>query len=271
MGSAATTRLVLVLLAALAGDAASGLTGRGSRADRRRCLVDAYPEHIAGTTPTGIRWRDGTTMDFDDARDKDHETRLNHPDLEDQLSQAYRPGRDYPNPAVDHDPGRIRYEPFFRKMYGGSRRAVRERLGRVVWLPGVRDETLRVSTVNGVDRQLQAVSDELARLPAHLRRYVEESAGTFVWRKVRGTDRLSAHSFGIAIDVGVAFADFWRWRKPDADGRLRYRNRIPLEVVEVFEKHGFIWGGKWYHFDTMHFEYRPELLHPACADRAPRP
>jgi hypothetical protein len=28
----------------------------------------------------------------------------------------------------------------------------------------------------------------------------------------------------------------------------------------VFEKHGFIWGGKWYHYDTMHFEYRPELL-----------
>ncbi|WP_265937085.1 M15 family metallopeptidase [Aliarcobacter butzleri] len=28
----------------------------------------------------------------------------------------------------------------------------------------------------------------------------------------------------------------------------------------MFEKYGFIWGGRWYHFDTMHFEYRPELL-----------
>jgi hypothetical protein len=37
-------------------------------------------------------------------------------------------------------------------------------------------------------------------------------------------------------------------------------NRIPWEIVEVFEKHGFISGGKWYHYDTMHFEYRPELL-----------
>src|SRR5262245_1812136 len=27
-----------------------------------------------------------------------------------------------------------------------------------------------------------------------------------------------------------------------------------------FEKYGFIWGGHWYHYDTMHFEYRPELL-----------
>ena len=35
---------------------------------------------------------------------------------------------------------------------------------------------------------------------------------------------------------------------------------VPHEIVEVFERHGFIWGGKWYHYDTMHFEYRPELL-----------
>jgi hypothetical protein len=41
---------------------------------------------------------------------------------------------------------------------------------------------------------------------------------------------------------------------------LPYRNAIPLEIVRIFEKHGFIWGGAWYHYDTMHFEYRPELL-----------
>ena len=32
------------------------------------------------------------------------------------------------------------------------------------------------------------------------------------------------------------------------------------EIVDIFERHGFIWGGKWYHYDTMHFEHRPELL-----------
>jgi hypothetical protein len=41
---------------------------------------------------------------------------------------------------------------------------------------------------------------------------------------------------------------------------FRFRNRLPVEIVQIFEKHGFIWGGKWEHFDTMHFEYRPELL-----------
>ena len=39
-----------------------------------------------------------------------------------------------------------------------------------------------------------------------------------------------------------------------------WRNRVPAAIVEIFERHGFIWGGKWYHYDTMHFEYRPELI-----------
>ena len=43
-------------------------------------------------------------------------------------------------------------------------------------------------------------------------------------------------------------------------GRFEWRNRIPPEIIDIFERHGFIWGGKWYHFDTMHFEYRPELI-----------
>ena len=43
-------------------------------------------------------------------------------------------------------------------------------------------------------------------------------------------------------------------------GAFVYTNRFPLEIVEIFERHGFIWGGKWYHFDTFHFEYRPELI-----------
>ena len=39
-----------------------------------------------------------------------------------------------------------------------------------------------------------------------------------------------------------------------------YENKIPAEIIQVFERHGFISGARWYHFDTMHFEFRPELL-----------
>ena len=38
-----------------------------------------------------------------------------------------------------------------------------------------------------------------------------------------------------------------------------YAVSIPKEIVDIFEKHGFIWGGRWSHYDTMHFEYRPEF------------
>ena len=50
----------------------------------------------------------------------------------------------------------------------------------------------------------------------------------------------------------------WAWARNRGD--IPYRNRIPYEIAEVFEAERFIWGGKWYHYDTMHFEYRPELI-----------
>jgi hypothetical protein len=56
----------------------------------------------------------------------------------------------------------------------------------------------------------------------------------------------------------TTFSDHWYWR-PLA-GPIRYRDLMPGQIGTIFEKHGFIRGGKWYHFDTMRFEYRPALL-----------
>ena len=70
---------------------------------------------------------------------------------------------------------------------------------------------------------------------------------------------LSVHAFGAAIDINVKSAHYWRWAKPNQQGVYQWRNKIPKKIIDIFEKHGFIWGGRWYHFDTMHFEYRPEL------------
>jgi len=75
---------------------------------------------------------------------------------------------------------------------------------------------------------------------------------------VADTGKMSMHSYGAAIDLNLAVSDYWFWQKHVS--KIAYRNRMPAEIVEIFERHGFIWGGKWYHFDTMHFEYRPELL-----------
>ena len=79
---------------------------------------------------------------------------------------------------------------------------------------------------------------------------------------MRGAKRLSAHSYGMTIDIGVNFSDYWLWKNPGKGetDKIVYANKFPLLLAEVFERHGFIWGGRWYHYDTMHFEFRPEIL-----------
>lgn len=236
-----------------------------------RCLLEAYPEALCSATETTLRWCDGAEMPYDDGRVKpDLETLLDSADLQDQMSQPYPAGAWPPvQPPVDFDPGRIRDEAFFRKMYGATEAEVRARLKPVRWLAGSVNVLLQASSTNGVDRALQAVSDELDRLPPELRKFAEKPAGTFVWRPIRGTGRPSLHSFGIAVDLDVAYADYWRWSRPGPDGRRPYRNRIPRQIVQIFERHGFIWGGRWHHHDTMHFEYRPELLAGPCRKDEP--
>jgi D-alanyl-D-alanine carboxypeptidase len=68
------------------------------------------------------------------------------------------------------------------------------------------------------------------------------------------------YGFGIAIDIAAAHSHYWLRAKPGAGGHITYKNEIPREIVRTFEAHGFIRGGKWYHYDTMHFEYQPELI-----------
>jgi hypothetical protein len=89
-----------------------------------------------------------------------------------------------------------------------------------------------------------------------------ELGGTFEWRPIANTNRLSAHSYGIAIDIVVSKSNYWEWEK--TNGQIVWKNQIPQAVVDAFEAEGFAWGGRWYHYDTMHFEYRPELFAPAC-------
>ena len=74
-------------------------------------------------------------------------------------------------------------------------------------------------------------------------------------RITQATSYGGSDSLTVTLDaLGGAAGEPRDWRP------ARARNLIPHAVVEIFERHGFIWGGKWFHYDTMHFEYRPELL-----------
>jgi hypothetical protein len=223
-------------------------------------LIKAYPDYIVGGTLNEVRWKDGSVMAYDDGlRNKTFAELLNNPDLEDGFRFDYDPKA--PTPGENLDPGRIRYEPFFLKMYGATKEEVKANLVEVIWLPKTVNQKILVTKINGVDEKIKMISEELDRMP-EFSRHLENIGGTFNWRRISGTDRISTHSFGITIDINTRYSNYWQWdcKCTDEKFKLTYQNKIPLKIVEVFEKHGFIWGGRWYHYDTMHFEYRPELL-----------
>jgi D-alanyl-D-alanine carboxypeptidase len=221
-------------------------------------LLAAYPDHLAAVDGNDLVWKDGTRMAIDDGRGpKPFAQWLASPDLKGMFAIPYPPGDLSAPPAKDSDPGRARNHAFFARMYGDCTKGeVVANLVDVVWLPKKAGQKLKVSKVNGVAERLAAVSRALDDLPASFDVYLKPSAGTYVCRPIAGTGQISAHGYGIAIDIAVGTADYWRWSK---GGAAAYRNRIPPEIVRIFEAQGFIWGGKWSHYDTMHFEYRPEL------------
>jgi len=63
--------------------------------------------------------------------------------------------------------------------------------------------------------------------------------GCYNYRNIAGTQRLSRHATGTAIDLNAALG-------------------VPLRMAQCFEKAGFEWGGRWPHpkTDNMHFQLK---------------
>jgi D-alanyl-D-alanine carboxypeptidase len=254
---------VLVIALALGGRAAAGAPGAAlpppvGPPRGLACLAKWYP--VVPVKVAGA-WRarlpDGSTAPWDDGREKSFEEKLEAPDLEDTFSIPYRPGPIVPVTRENEDPGRIRFDPLFQAAYGASEAQVdvvdADFLGQRL--------QVHRRVAPAFERVARRLTQALAKEPG-LRSYVMHLGGTFTWRSIANTHRQSAHSYGVSIDLNVARSHYWEWAKPKQP--VRWVNRIPQVIVDAFEAEGFIWGGRWYHYDTMHFEYRPELLDPAC-------
>ncbi len=211
-------------------------------------LVQSY-EGVVACKNNYIIFKNGKKLLYDDGEKKSFFKLLNHADIEDMFVFKY-PKNFVTKMPQNYDPGRIRNEAFFKMLYGSSPKEVEKNLVTIPWLGG----KIKVTKKEGVARALKAVYLDLKKLPPSYYKYLYPIGGTYKWRYIAGTKRLSVHSFGAAIDINVKYSAYWRWQKS------AFKNKIPKEIVQIFEKHGFIWGGKWYHFDSMHFEYRPELL-----------
>jgi hypothetical protein len=226
-------------------------------------LFASYGQYIRGLEvqpPNRVYlvMRDGQKILYDDGRAKSFEEKLRQADLKDMLSQPYKPGKPGGVTPPDQDPGRIRVGAFFTAVYGATAGQVQNNLVPVNFA-GAR---VSFNGENGAAAALakvgETLSQALARNPA-LRAYLFPLGGSYNRRSIAGTDRLSPHSWGIALDLHKG--QYWRWGKSFGPMELlALQTSYPIEIIAAFEKQGFVWGGKWYHYDIMHFEYRPELV-----------
>jgi hypothetical protein len=235
-------------------------SGAAAPAEALDQLVAAYPDVLARHDGEHIYWRDGTIMAVSDGiKDKSFDQLLKNASILDQFKLPYRLGPAERKPALNEDPGRFRNEAFFRKLYGDCRKGEVDRhMVALKWLPQSWGKTVRATDVEAVADRLKAVSAEIDALPPAINRAAYPIAGVLSCRPVADTGKMSMHGYGSAIDLNLNFSDYWLWQKKIDP--IPYRNRMPQDIVDIFERHGFIWGGKWYHYDTMHFEYRPELI-----------
>jgi D-alanyl-D-alanine carboxypeptidase len=222
-------------------------------------LMKAYPNQIVGYKENKIYFSDKTMLIYDDFKKKTNQELIDNPDIEDQFRFVYSKVSSKVVPK--EDPGRIRNEAFFKKVYGNSKSEVASKMVEIVWCPILVNQKIQVTSVNQVNKIIEKLSTELDKHPEFIK-YISNIGGTFNWRKIAGTDRLSMHSFGMTIDINSKKSNYWQWdcKCTDENVSLSYKNQIPLKVIQIFEKYGFIWGGNWKHYDTMHFEYRPELI-----------
>jgi hypothetical protein len=224
--------------------------------------------HYSGEQGWGLSVDGGVFLPWVSGREVAEEDSFDSPNLKDIFRTIYRTGPIEPIDTTDagaiDDPGRVRVEQLFRATYGDSSREVHRRLGKVRFF-GVR-YAFHERAVPALERVVQRLESAATTNP-QLLAYLKNIGGTWAWRRISRSRNLSPHSFGIAIDLNAKKSHYWRWLKRGS--ALVWKNTVPQEIVDAFEAEGFIWGGRWQHFDTMHFEYRPELTSPRCRDESP--
>lgn len=228
-------------------------------------LRAAYPEAVAGMTrgTSGhleLVLADGARLVYDDGKARTPKEAEESPDIRTMLAQVYPLGpadEASAHPVPHFDPGRHRVQAFFMALYGRSEAEVRKGC-----------KTVRFDGHGALFSTRQGAAEALARVwtrlepqvPAHpeWRQALKPFGGTFCWRNIAATSRLSVHSFGAAIDLNAHLPYWLSERHPEKVPAQVLA--FPGEIVAAFEAEGFVWGGKWAAFDLMHFEYRPELI-----------
>lgn len=136
-----------------------------------------------------------------------------------------------------------------RTAWGDSRLVTRIRCHRLVadslkaCLTEIYDSArLQVKRKYGFDKSTEFYNAKTAALLAELG--LDQYGGAYEFRVQRGSDKISDHAYGAAIDLDPAHNAF------------RTKGRMPDWVVALFAKHGWSWGGDFGggRQDPMHFQ-----------------
>ncbi len=225
-------------------------------------LMMAYPQHIKGlemdeSQKIYVVMQSDSKIIYDDMRSKSYDEKLADADLQDMMEMIYplNPIRLLSQDCFD--PGRIRVYAFLNEVYGCNKSEVEANLESV----SIGSRICPFNGQNGASAALEKAFKDLAQVMKdhpEIYNFAYPTNGTFNYRVIAGTNQLSPHAYAIAIDLKSDPCDYWRWAsKEQGQSRL---DIYPDELVEAFENNGFIWGGKWAHFDFLHYEYRPELI-----------
>jgi len=266
--------------------------GTGER--ELKALASAYPDRISKAAPRDGDWAvevDGEWLFWAHGRILPQSQRMNWERYVRFRFYHYTPGVLPPLPHLDAEaaarlkkaleearlrPPR-RSEAFLESLFAaGSRTQTASRIVTVDFLGFPVKVHQRIAEAL---RNVASECDALRRTDPQAARFLGglSKIDGFNYREVAGTLTRSYHSYGLAVDLipkSYGGQDpYWRWvmDRTDQWWATPYERRwmVPSSIVAAFEKQGFVWGGKWMFFDTMHFEYRPEIFVLAREEEAP--
>lgn len=88
----------------------------------------------------------------------------------------------------------------------------------------------------------------------------DNNTSAFNYRLVHGTNQLSNHSYGLAVDINPALNPYVRRdgsvMPPGAQYDTSKPGTLTPEIVSVFTTRGWEWGGDWERKDWQHFQKR---------------
>lgn len=181
--------------------------------------------------------------------------------------------RENPDGTLGTSTLKLKLGEFAFRPAGGSAIQIEEKwkLNNILWRHTFDDIRVRNNCHKVV---VEAIQGALTEIKAKgLQRYVDVAnanryGGCFVSRYNRLAGAFGApsrHAYGAALDINTT--ENYQWRAP----------KMNCDVVRIFRKWGFAWGGNFWPTDGMHFEYvgerRDTIGYPSryCPNKVPVP